>query len=199
MQAYCKSGNVLQWPQEVPLYKVSGNYSDSQDSCYLNTSYSSIIICHTVLQSIVTPNGLIANLFGPVEGRRHDAFMLAESNLLQELETGDFRNYCLYGDPAYPLRPVLMAPYRGAVLSPEEQQFNTTMAKLRQAVEWGFQKVVVNFAFLDFKKNLKLYLQPIGVYYSVGVILTNIHTCLYSSQTSEYFGCPTPTVEEYLS
>ena len=26
------------------------------------------------IQSVVTPNGLIAHLFGPIEGRRHDAF-----------------------------------------------------------------------------------------------------------------------------
>lgn len=33
-------------------------------------------------QSIVTPNGLIANLYGPVEGRRHDSGMLADSGIL---------------------------------------------------------------------------------------------------------------------
>ena len=32
-------------------------------------------------QSVVTPNGLIANLVGPVEGRRHDRAMLAMSEL----------------------------------------------------------------------------------------------------------------------
>ena len=37
-------------------------------------------------QSLVTPNGLIANLFGPIEGKRHDSGMLAESNLLQQLQ-----------------------------------------------------------------------------------------------------------------
>ena len=33
-------------------------------------------------QSVVTPNGLIANLFGAIEGKRHDSAMLAESGLL---------------------------------------------------------------------------------------------------------------------
>lgn len=79
--------------------------------------------------------------------------MLAESNLLQDVEAGDISEYCLYDDPAYPLRPVLMAPYRGAVISSEKQHFNTSMAKLRQAVEWGFQKVISNLAFLDLKKS----------------------------------------------
>ena len=32
-------------------------------------------------QSVVAPNGLIANLFGPVKGHRHDSGMLAISGL----------------------------------------------------------------------------------------------------------------------
>ena len=35
--------------------------------------------------SVVAPNGLIASLFGPVEGRRHDSRMLVDSGLLQKL------------------------------------------------------------------------------------------------------------------
>ena len=37
-------------------------------------------------QSVVAPNGMIANLFCPVEGRRHDAAMLTMSGLLDELQ-----------------------------------------------------------------------------------------------------------------
>ena len=33
-------------------------------------------------QSVVAPNGLIASVFGPVEGRRHDSGMLVDSGLL---------------------------------------------------------------------------------------------------------------------
>jgi len=36
-------------------------------------------------QSVALPNGLIGNMHGPVEGRRHDAGMLADSNLLQDM------------------------------------------------------------------------------------------------------------------
>ena len=59
-------------------------------------------------QSVVAPNGIIANLFGPVEGRRHDSGMLAMSGLLEELETYSFsptgQPLSIYGDPAYPHR-----------------------------------------------------------------------------------------------
>ena len=67
-------------------------------------------------QSVVLPNGLIANLYGPVEGRRRDAGMLRDSGLLNTLEREAYSHrgdvLCLYGDPAYPLRPYLMPPYR---------------------------------------------------------------------------------------
>ena len=36
-------------------------------------------------QFLVAPTGLIANLCGPVEGRRHDSGMLADSVLLPQL------------------------------------------------------------------------------------------------------------------
>ena len=41
-------------------------------------------------QSVVAPNLLIASLFGPVEGRRHDSGMLVDSGLLQELSHYSF-------------------------------------------------------------------------------------------------------------
>ena len=36
-------------------------------------------------QSVVTPSGLIANLFDPVEGRKHDSGMLGDSGLCTQL------------------------------------------------------------------------------------------------------------------
>ncbi len=56
-------------------------------------------------QSVVASNGMIANLFGRIEGRRHDSRMLAMSGLLEQLEQHSFgpdgQALCLYGDPAY--------------------------------------------------------------------------------------------------
>ena len=60
-------------------------------------------------QSLVTPNGLIANLSSPFEGRCHDAGMLHESGLLTALQvhghTRAGQELCIYGDPAYPPPP----------------------------------------------------------------------------------------------
>ena len=149
---------------------------------------------------MVCPNGLIANLFGPIAGRRHDAFMLHESNLIPQLQAkySAPHVFTLYGDPAYPLCQDILAPYRGAILTPDQELFNQKMSKVRESVEWSFGKVVQYFAFLDFRKNLKVLLQPIAKYYVVGSLLTNCHTCLYSSVTSNYFGLHPPELDTYL-
>ena len=53
-------------------------------------------------QSVVFPNGLVANLYGPVEGKRHDSEMLAMSGLLDALQRYSVSPYghtlCIYGD-----------------------------------------------------------------------------------------------------
>ena len=78
-------------------------------------------------QSVVAPNGLIFNLFEPVESRRHDSAMLRMSNLLQQLEEMANRinnePMCLYGDPAYPIRDNLIGPFKGVMLSEKRENF----------------------------------------------------------------------------
>ena len=88
-------------------------------------------------QSAVAPNGLVASLFGPVEGRRHDSAMLVDSGLLQELSQYSFAldgiSLCVYGDPAYPLRVHIQGPFKGVNLASAEQQFNKAMSFGRMA------------------------------------------------------------------
>lgn len=162
------------------------------------------LICSfkTFSKSVETPNGLIAHMFGPIEGRRHDAFMLAESGLQEKLihitkPNGD--PYVVYGDPAYGLSHNILAPFRGAHLTVREKQFNIRMSKVRTSVEWGFGKICQYFSFLDFKKNLKVLLQPVGKCYLVACILINCHTCLYGSVTSSYFNIDPPNLEKCLT
>ena len=136
-------------------------------------------------QSVVIPNGLIANLSGPYEGKKHDSGMLAQSGLLANLEnysyspTGDL--LCIYGDPAYPLRPHLQGPFKDLQLTPEQRDFNKAMSATRVSVEWVFGDIINFFKFLDFKKNLKLHLSAVGKMYIVCSLLTNVHTILYGS------------------
>ena len=99
-------------------------------------------------------DGMIVNLHGPVEGRRHDAFLLTDSGLLPQLEAnmdrpnpvpGSPAVYSLYGDPAYPLHAHLLRPHRGRNLPAAEQQFNSEMSAVRVAVELEFERILFLF------------------------------------------------------
>ena len=94
-----------------------------------------------------------------VEGRMHDARMLAVSQLYDDLQNFAFdpvgRAMCLYGDPAYPLRVHLQAPFRVGILTRDMEMFNESMSAVRSSVEWLFGDIVNYFKFLDLKKKLE--------------------------------------------
>ena len=137
-----------------------------------------------------------------LEGRRHDAGMLADSHLYDDLSQFAFDSaghpMCLYGDPAYPLRLHLQAPFRNVALTPPMVNFNSHMSAVRSSVEWLFGDIVNYFKFLDFKKNLKIGLSQIGKMYIVCAILQNALTRLYSNSTSKYFELEPPTLQQYF-
>lgn len=114
------------------------------------------------------PNGIIANLFGPVNGRRHDSYVLARSGLYEKLEL-KFHGFnsppYLYSDSGYPLKKLLIIPFKGNITR-RENNSNKKMSKLRVTMELGFAKVLQLFPFIDFKKNLKVYKQEVFNYYS---------------------------------
>ena len=153
-------------------------------------------------QSVVAPNGMIANLFGPVEGKRHDSAMLTESGLLPLLQQYSHdtngRPLCIYGDPAYPLRIHLQAPFKGARLTQDQKDFNQAMSKVRVCVEWVFGDITNYFAFLDYKKNLKVGLSSVGKMYVTCGLLQNARTCLYKNTTSIFFYIDPPSLDDYL-
>ena len=125
----------------------------------------------------------------------HDARMLAVSDLYDDLENFAFcpagREMCLYGDPAYPLRIHLQAPFRVGVLTRQMEIFNEKMSAVRA-------DIVNYFKFLDFKKNLRIGLSQVGKMYIVCAILRNALTCLYSNTTAKYFGVDPPSLQDYF-
>ena len=161
-----------------------------------------ITACFFFVYSVVCPNGLITNLFDPVAGQHHhDAFMLHESNLLlllqAKLQLCQF-SHCM---------EVLLIFFANTFLDTTGEHIwllinnclMKRMSKVCGSIEWSFGKVVWYFAFVDFRKNLKVLLQPVGKYYMVGSLLINCHTCLYGSVTSSYFNLQPPDLGTYLS
>ena len=152
-------------------------------------------------QSVVIPNGLIANLHGPFEGKRHDSTMLQETGLLNNLRRVAFYNgdhLCLYGDPTYPLGLHLQAPFRNMHLTPQMVLYNEAMSEVRVAVDWLFGNITNYFKFIDFKSQLRVNMSAVGKFYIVCALLENAQTCLYGNIVSEKFGIQPPSLREYF-
>ena len=80
--------------------------------------------------------------------------MLGVSGLTDKLsrfQTPTGEPYVAYGDPAYGLAGNIIRSFRGAHIADDEQAFNREMSKVRTCVEWGFGKICLNFAYLDFR------------------------------------------------
>ena len=166
-------------------------------------AYSGHKRCHGLkFQTVVTPDGLIACMWGPMNGNRHDSHMLRESSLLeqlQELMPVNGNIYSLYGDPAYPQSQVLFGGYWHPAPGSIEAHWNTLMSKVREAVEWGYCLIIQNWKFLDLKSSMKVFEVPVAKYYTVGAFLTNIKTTFYDNQINVYFKCETMRLDEYLN
>ena len=132
--------------------------------------------------SIVAPNGLIANLYGPVVGKRHDSGMLAESGLLGDLQqysySPDGQPLCAYGDPAYPISVDMQRSFAGPEL--------TAMSRVRVSVEWVLGDIANYFTYVE--KKLRIGLSAVGK-------IPNARTCLYKSVTSSFFGLDPPELD----
>jgi len=179
-------------------------------SKFQRLAYSGHKRCHGIkFQSVVTPDGFIALLFGPIPGNRHDSYMLRESRVLRDLEelfdseeSDEF--FSLYGDPAYPQSPLLFGGFRGPAPGSDEAKWNKRMSSVREAVEWVFGGIIKKWTFLDFKASMKIFQFPVAQYYQTAAFLTNLHNTFYSSQTGAYFHCHTPsegalTLAQYIN
>ena len=128
--------------------------------------------------------------------------MLVDSSLLHELEKNAFsptgEPMCVFGDPAYPLRVHLQAPYRHGILTPMMEAYNDEISSVRVTVEWLFGNIINDFKFLDFKKNLKIGMSSVGKMYLVFALLHNAITCLCGNSTAVLFGLNPPSLEDFF-
>ena len=137
------------------------------------------------VQWIAIPNALVAFLHGPYEGKRHDSGILCESGFVKFLEeysiSPNGEVMCKYGDSAYPFRPQLQAPFRGANITTDEQLWNMRKGSCTISVEWLLGDIPDYFNFIDFRMN------PKGQVGSVRKCALFARKCLHGSLTSGYF------------
>ena len=172
MQANQRAKGNFQWPQKISWVKVPiSNFK-------------------------TMPDGMIAAMFGPVEGRLHDSTMLGLSNLIRMISTF-LPGWFIYGDGAYPLRPELLKPYAGANITPTQAAWNASMSSARIAVEWGFHLVTKLWGFVNYAPRQQVLKTHSAKTYMVAAILTNLHNCCRPNEVSQCFYVPPPTLEQY--
>ena len=66
---------------------------------------------------------------------------------------------------------LLQGPSRGAQITPDQNEFNKSMSKVRISVEWLFGNIIENFKFSYYRKSQKIGLSSIGKMYRVSALL----------------------------
>jgi len=170
--------------------------------------YSGYKKCHSYkFQAVMTPDGILSSLTGPWPGREGDRGMYLESGLEQHLRVvnegwrAEDRLY-LYGDPAYALSYGVISGYKASVgcpLSPVLKAVNAHMSSIRVSVKHGFAKTMNLWGFNGYKAGLRSGLSPVAGYFMVGVLLSNIHSCIYRNETCMCFYCNPPSLQQYLT
>lgn len=64
------------------------------------------------VQMVCGPDCVVYDLVNSWPGSAHDSNVFNQSSICARLSNGEFGNYHLLGDSAYPLTPYLMTPYR---------------------------------------------------------------------------------------
>ena len=77
--------------------------------------------------------------------------------------------------------------------------YNKAMSEVRIAVEMLFGNISNYLKFIDFKRQMKVNLSPVGKMYVVCALLENAQTCLYGNQVSEMFGIDPPLLNDYFA
>lgn len=153
--------------------------------------------------SLVTPDGIISHVFGPVEGRRHDETLLSLSGLEELLakysrDTDETSDMVIFGDSGYSLSRYIICPFSSIEITPEQAAWNHDMSSVRQSVEWTFAHIINLWAMLDFPRSNKLLQNAVGLHYLAAILLTNAHSIFNPNQTSQRFRCAPPDLGEYF-
>jgi hypothetical protein len=155
-------------------------------------------------QVFVTPDGIMRHVFGPVCGSRHDQHMVQESKILEWITShgscASGKSFVCYADAGYAVAPGLMRPFADEKINVEHKAFNEVMSSVRICVEWEFGDIVTQWAHVNYKRNQVIAngSRP-GQQYIVAALLSNCRNCLRPAQTSQYFECLPPTLEEYIA
>lgn len=154
-------------------------------------------------------SGTLIRLFGTYPGSAADETIFRLDNVEEQLQSfhniamGNFqmrKRPTVIGDSGFSLSEDVVTPFSfnpDAEKSSPERMFNLILSRCRIPNEWGFGRVVNLFQGLEFTRALKKDWTSPDKQYVTSCFLTNFVIIFEGSQTSEYFGMPPPSFEEY--
>jgi hypothetical protein len=159
---------------------------------------------HGVKFQLVTfPNGIIGDMSDVVSIRHSDLYTLRESDLNNRLvfcQVQEVSQYVLYGDSAYDvLQSHIHCKYLGDNLTPEQVHINGKLNSARVSVEHCINDIKNRFAYINYKRDMKLRMQNLTKLLTVTVLLSNCYTCLQGSQISLTYLLRPPRLEDYMT
>eukprot|EP00171_Calliarthron_tuberculosum_P007193 IDg7193t1 len=147
-------------------------------------------------QTVTCPEGLIIHMYGPAESRKPDLVLYTRSALDTELHSHmliEGKQYGIYGDSAYTLRPWMQTAFPRHLASSQQVQYNRSMNRVRTSVEWSYQEVKPYFKSQDFARKMRVGEGPVGMLSLCAILLRNFKTCLWHGGLSvHYFQCMPP-------
>jgi len=108
--------------------------------------------------------------------------------------------YVCYADAGYAVAPGIMRPFADGMINIQHEAFNQVMSTVRICVEWEFGDIVTQWAHVNYKRTQMIAngSRP-GQQYIIAALLTNCRNCLRPGQTSKYFKCAPPALEDYIA
>lgn len=155
-------------------------------------------------QTIDLPNGMNYHVYGPVSVRHNDMYTLFQSNINEKIanaQEGNELQYVVYGDSAYivVVNTHLKARHNNEHNTARQILENAKLSSCREVIEWDYGDIGKYFSMVDYKKVLKLRRMPVGSICLAAMILRNAYVTMNACNTSLYFGCPPPSLEQWLA
>lgn len=142
-------------------------------------------------------DGLSLDLFGPVYGSRHDSYEFQRSRAERILMNFLPDAHMVYSDSAYGRGPVVLStPKDGCDFL--EGLVGSCMNGKRVSVEWFFGGAGNRFPLVVDQQHNRFMQVAVAAQVASAIIVNNAINCLEPSQTSQYFGCLPPRLEEFL-
>ena len=153
--------------------------------------------------SLYLPDGMHGYVPDLVPGRWNDNKQRSSCGIivsLSQLLANAGQRYVVVTDKGYGNVLGFWAMYHGrTALTNRQEDVNRKISSVRVSIEWGFGDIYQTWGFIGCYRLQKSLLNPVGDYFHAATLMTNVRTCLYGNQTSDFFDCQPPTLEEYFA